>query len=313
MTETTVQEQDSSTTFWSPWIVFFFGIPFAALNWLRMNKGGKAIIFLVLSLFVALVNTWADFNGTVTPTDYALSKKIEIARFFIISAFSGLLAIIMSIDIQQFMKEEKFAKSVKWQAILAFWAILFLFRLGIWTALDYAAKEMGKCQFPRLQDVLYQQEFEQRTGLASLVLGRYDFGCDWIWDIERGESDSERSYHLIMIGDLKSNKDSSMWVFEQVFIYDEVTEDVFAEIASRNDSSEGSEYTVHVEDPNALYSNVACAKFEKFTLCNLIFGYQSTIKVLNLTFWGLSDEQINELTQLIVSINSQRIYEYETK
>jgi len=313
MTETTVQEQNDSTSFWSPWAVFFLGIPFAALNWWRMRKKGKAIFFLFMSFFVFLLTSWADYRGGITPTDHAVSSEIGLARLLITGAFSGLLAIIISIDIQRFKKEEKTPVSVKWQILFVFWAILALANIGSWMALDYGARNMGECRFPRLQDVVYQNEFEQRTGLATLVLGRNDFNCDWIWDIERGESDSDKSYHMVLVGDLKNNKDSSLWVFERVHYYEKVTTDIFSEIVHSDTQSDGSEYFVKVEDPNAQYSNVVCAKFEKFTVCNLAFGYQNLISELNLTFHGLSDEEINELIQLIVSTNSQRIHVYETK
>lgn len=313
MTETTIEEQKGDTSFWSPWAVFFFGVPFAALNWWRMRKKGKAIVFLVISLFVYLLDSWAKFEGWITPTDHAISFEVTLARLFVFSAFSGSLAIIMSIDIQQFKKEEKTSVSVKWPIIFVFWVILVVAGFGSWIALDYGAREMGKCSFLRLQDVIYQKEFEQRAGLAILVLGRNDFSCDWVWDIEIGEIDSDTSYHMFLVGELENKKDSSLWVFERVHYYEEVTIDIFSETVQSDTQSDGSEYFVKIEDPNAQYSNVVCAKFEKFTMCNLAFGYQNVISELNLTFHSLSDEQINELIQLIVSTNSQRIHDYESK
>ena len=311
MTETPVQEQKGDTSFWSPWAVFFLGIFFAALNWWRMGKKGKAILFLVLSYLVNMFASWTEFVGGITPTDHAISFEVSLARLILYLAFAGVLAIIMASDIKRFQKEEKSSVSVKWQMIFVFWAFLVVAYFGTWKVLDYGAKSVGECNFPRLQDVIYQNELEQRTGLATLVLGRKDFSCDWVWDIESVEYLGENGYRLLLVGDMKENNDASLSVYEQLFHYQEYTADEFIEKAKPRYKYGGVDYVVNIEDPNARYSNVECFRSDNRTFCNLAFGYKKVISKIELTFSDLADEQINELIRKIVSTNSTRIHEYE--
>jgi hypothetical protein len=313
MAEAIVVEQKGDSSFWSPWVVLLLGTPFAFLNWWRMKKWGKAVFFLVTNIFANLLISWTEYKGGITPTDHALSTQIIFARLFIHIAFAGLLALMISVDIQRFKEEGRAPASVKWQVIFVFWAILVIANLGIWVALDYGAREIGICRFPRFQDVIYQKEFEQRTGLATLVLGRNDFNCDWIWDIEVVEPFHENGYYLYLVGDLNNKQKSSFWASELIFEYEKVTTENFSEIVQGFTGLDGSEYLVKVEDLNARYSKVECARYSDFTICNLILGYQNVISRLELTFSGLSDEQINELIQSVVSTNSQRIQAYEEK
>lgn len=313
MAETTTLEEQGDLSFWSPWIVFFFGTPFAFLNWSRMNKKGKVVFFLSLNLCVSLLRSWMDFVGGITPTDHSISSKIIFTRFFIALAFTALVSIIVSADIQRFKKEGKASVSVKWPAFFVFWAILVTLDLGTWAILDYGAREVGKCRFPRLQDVIYQREFEQRTALATLVLGRYDFSCDWVWDIEIAKPIQTNEYRLLLTGNLDNNRDAFFEVSESIFQYETITTEDFSAIVQNARQLNYSEYPVNIEDPNARYSNINCARTNEYTFCNLIFGYQNMISVFRLDFSGFSDDQINELIQLVVSTNSQRIQAYERK
>ncbi len=311
MAEAITVEQKGSSSFWPPWVVFLLGTPFAFLNWWRMKKRGKAVFFLVANIFANLLISWTKYKGGITPTDHALSTQTIFFRLLINTAFAGLLALMMSADIRRFKKEGQASASVKWQIIFAFWAILIIANFGVWAVLDYGAKEAGFCRFPRFQDVIYQKELEQRTGLATLVLGRNDFNCDWIWDIEAVKPFRENGYYLYLVGDLNNKQKSSFWVSELIFEYDKVTTENFSEIVRRFTGLEGSEYLVKVEDPNARYSKIECARYSDFTMCNLILGYQNVISRLELTFSGLSDEQINELIHSVISTNSKRIQAYE--
>ena len=313
MAETTTAEQRGDLSFWSPWVIFFLGSPFAALNWWRMRKRGKAIFFLFFNLLIVLLTSWTQYRGGITPTDHAIADKLIFARLLIGIAFSGILAIIMFFDIQRFKKDGKTSESVKWQAVIIFWLILVVASTGTWVSLDYGAREMGQCRFPRLQDVIYQKEFEQRTGLATLVLGRKDFSCDWTWDIEIAEPIAPNGYHLLLVNETDNMDDPRFYVSERIFQYEEVTPDEFSKIVQDTTRSNYPEYSVMTKDPNAKYSNIHCTRSDKYTSCNFIFGYQKIISKFDLDFSGLSDKQINELLQLVVSTNSQRIHAYEEK
>ncbi len=313
MAEAITLEQKGDSSFWSPWVVLLLGTPFAFLNWWRMKKRGKAVFFLGANIFVNLLVSWTEYKGGITPTDHALSTQIIFSRLLINIAFVGLLAVTMSTDIRRFKKEGHAPASVKWQIIFVFWVILVIANLGIWAVLDYGARETGTCRFPRFQDVIYQKEFEQRTGLATLVLGRKDFSCDWVWDIEHIEPFHTNGYRLLLMGDLDKKQKTNFWVSEFIYQNEKVTVENFSEVASQATQLNGSKYHINVEDPNAQFSQVDCSRSSsnEFTLCNLIFGYQNMISETELTFSGLSDEQINTLIQLVVSTNSQRIQAYE--
>ena len=277
-----------------------------------MGKKGKAIFFLITSFFVSFFDSWTEFVGGITPTDHAISMKVSLAQLFIYLAFAGILAIIMARDIKRFKIEEKPPASVKWQIIFVFWAFLMVAHFGTWMVLDYGARSMGECRFPRLQDVIYQKEFEKRTGMATLILGRKDFSCDWVWDIESGENLGENGYHLLLVGDLKENNNADFWVSEVIYLEQEISAEKFIEKTDADFRYDGVNFAVQVEDPNARYSSIDCVRSKNFSFCNLAFGYERIITRFGLTFSGLSDGQINQLIQQIVSTNSTRIHEYET-
>lgn len=305
--------QRGDLSFWSPWVVFFLGIPFAALNWWRMRKKGKAIFFLILSLLVFLLISWTDFER-ITPTDEAIATPINLARLFLVIAYSGVLAILMQMEIRQFRESGISSVSVKWPAIFIFWVILLVAGEGIWAALDTGARESGNCRFPRLQDLIYQKELGQRSGLASLVMGRNDFGCGWDWFKEIREPISANRYGLFLMGYL-NDTDSSLLVFENVYQYEKVTAEIFSEFVQKSVLLDGSEYLPQVDDRTARYSKIACSNSSGggYIECKIILGYQKVVTDFNLTFLDMSDEQINELIQSLVSTNSQIVQVYEGK
>lgn len=312
MTETTVQEQKGDTSFWSPWAVFFLGILFAALNWWRMGKHGKAIFFLIISFFVSLLTSWTDYVGGITPTDHAISFEISLARLLLYLAFAGMLATIIASDIKRFKKEEKLSVSVKWQMIFVFWAFLVVAHFGTWKILDYEARSIGECHFPRLQDVVYQKEFEQRTGLATLVLGRKDFSCDWVWDMEINDTLIEgKKYDAHLTAWQDGDRDSYFSIYETITLFDEVTAIQFSKITEDYPKISGSKTPIIIDDPSASNSYTDCAAFDKFTVCRVTLGYQKIVSEFQLTFVNLSKQQIKELIDSVVSINSRRIHEYE--
>lgn len=313
MTESIAVEQKGDSSFWSPWIVVLLGTPFAFLNWWRMKKKRKAAFFLVANIFVNWLTSWTEYTNGITDTDHTLFTQILLANLLIQIAFIGILVLMMSIDIRRFKKEGQVSASVKWQVIFVFWAFLAVAHFGIWAALDYGAREMGLCRFPRFQDVIYQKEFEQRTGLATLVLGRNDFSCDWVWDIESLEPTAPNGIWLLLINETNSMDEPMLTVSQSIFQYEKVTPDEFSKITEKARQLDYSEYPIEIKDPNAQFSNIHCAKSNIYTFCNLLFGYQNIITEIRLDFSGFSDEQINSLIQLVVSANSQRIQAYEEK
>ncbi|MEW5941496.1 MAG: hypothetical protein AB1750_17660, partial [Chloroflexota bacterium] len=254
---------------------------------------------------------WADYDGGNTPTDHLIAPKVHLTQLLVHFSFTGVLAIVTASDIKRFRREAKSPVSVNWKMIFVFWTFLIVSQVGTWMALDYRARNFGECRFPRLQDVIYQKEFEKRTELATLILGRKDFSCGWVWDIETAESHGEHEYQLLLVGYWPRDNDTLFWVSERIYLYEEFTADEFLEKAKPRYNYSGAKYIVNVDDPNAIYSHVECFRSRE-TDCNLTFGYQRIVSKIELTFSGLSDEQINELIQQIVSTNSARIHEYET-
>ncbi len=312
MAEEIVEKKENSP-FWSPWTSLLVGTLFAYLNWWRMNKKKKAIYFLFINIFINWITSWVNFKGGTTSADYKLSIPIFFTSFIITITFIGILALITSSDIRLFEKEAQEPASVKWQIIFVFWAILISSNLGIWAGLDYIARDTGLCHFPRFRDVMYQQEITQRTGLATLVLRQTDFSCDWVWDIESLEPTTPNGIWLHLINETNSMDEPMLTASERIYQYKKVTQDEFSKITNKASKLNYSEYPVEIKDPNAQFSNIHCAKSNKFTFCNLYFGYQTIITGTELTFSGFTDEQINTLIRLIVSTNSQRIQAYEEK
>lgn len=312
MKETTVPEQKGDTSFWPPWAVFLLGILFAALNWWRMDKKAKAIFFLALSFLLSVFVVWTEFDGGITETDHAIARELILGRFFLALGVAGLLAVIMSIDIKRFKQNGQTSYSVKWQIIFVFSAILIVARFCTWATLDYVARNAGECRFPRLQDVVYQKEFEQRTGLATLVLGRNDFGCEWEWDMERHDwLISNKKYDAHLTAWYDRNKRSYFHVFETVTVLDEATTDEFLDIANQYSKLSGSNFPVTISDPFAVNSYVDCSQSGKFTSCRITLGYQKIVSQFDMTFVGLSDQQMQNLISSMVSVSSTRIHEYE--
>ncbi len=312
MAEETVEQKEDSP-FWSPWTALLVGTLFAYLNWWRMNKKKKVVFFLFINIFINWVTSWVNFKGGTTSADHKLSTLTFFVSFIITISFIGLLALITSSDIRLFKKERQTPASVKWQIIFVFWAILVSSNLGIWAVLDYSSREMGLCRFPRFRDVMYQREIKQRTGLATLVLRQTDFSCDWVWDIESVEPIAPNGIWLLLINETDNVDEPRLTVSESIFQYEEVTSGEFSKITEKTRQLNYSEYLVEIKDPNAQFSNIHCAKSNKYTFCNLFFGYQNKITEIQLDFSGFSDEQINSIIQLVVSTNSQKIQAYEEK
>lgn len=308
-----IVEQKEDSPFWSPWTALLVGTLFAYLNWWRMNKRKKVVFFLFINIFINWITSWVNFKGGTTSADHKLSVPIFFASFIITISFIGLLALITSSDVRLFKKERQTPASVKWQVIFVFWAILAFSNLGIWAVLDYSAREIGLCRFPRFRDVMYQKEIKQRTGLATLVLGRNDFSCDWVWDIESVEPIPPNGIWLLLINETDNMDEPWLTVSERIFQYEEVTPDEFSKITEKTRPLNYSEYPVKIKDPNAQFSNIQCAKSNKYTFCNLFFGYQNIITEIQLDFSGFTDEEIDSLIKLIVSANSQRIQAHEEK
>lgn len=308
-----IVEQKEDSPFWSPWTALLVGTLFAYLNWWRMNKKKKVVFFLFINIFINWITSWVNFKGGTTSADHKLSTPTFFVSFIITISFIGILALITSNDIRLFKKERQTPVSVKWQIIFLFWAILVSSNLGIWALLDYNAREMGLCRFPRFRDVMYQKEINQRTGLATLVLRQTDFTCDWVWDIESIEQIAPDGIFLILINETNSMNEPWLVVSERIFQYEKVTPDEFLKITEEKRQLDYPEFHVEIKDPNAQFSNIHCAKSDEYTFCNLYFGYQNIITRTELDFSSFTDEEIDNLIKLIVSTNSQRIQAYEEK
>lgn len=310
-------QTDGSRGLWSPLAIFFLGTNFAALNWWRMGWKHKAIAFLGVFVIVGLFLTWVRIGPPYTDST-TLSGFLLFLPFVIFILYRLLLAFVVSRDIQTFNLSGEKTNAVNWTIVFAFALTTFAVSAGIVFGSDYLAGSTKYCRFPRLQDLLYANDVNNRSGLRQMLMNRFDSECSVAWGLENDsiwyrrneEPKSSDSLLYVLAGRQTGVSTSFIAAHQVVELYSQpITQ---AMVDSR---VEHSGVKIAVELPSNLSHaklfRYNCFQDEEYQTCIIALGYERILIWFEASQSGFTDSAFEQALIEIIRNVDQRVSDYE--
>ncbi len=312
------EEIKGDRNFWSPWVIFFFGIPFASLNWWRMGRKRKAIIFLCVSIVVEIFTSWLRQNHFYLIRTNLVPVKNEFytLQFLVEVAFNLILSVIMAYDIRAFNKSEANSNAVNWKFIFLIILSSALVEVGLMASVDHFYRDTRYCRFPRLQDLLYDEVIYNTASLKSISVNRYDLKCGFA-GFEYYESDLPGnagdkitdSASYLFAGPAIDNSNSFLLLKQKIEIHeDQIPQSLVDSLVDGWQNSDEN-FEIKLETRYADHFRYSCQKIDR--VCYIVLGYKNILSSLFVSPDGWSDSQFERMLQVLVSNIDERMYEYE--
>lgn len=315
----TTEKIDQNKAFWSAWLVFLLGAPVAALNWWRMGKKNKGFTFLGVSIVIDLLVLWlqaplSDFDLAGT-TDFLI-----VFPFFVVALFQLILAFLIRRDVKTFTLSGAKPLKVHWSMIFPFLLSTVLLSLGIMYGADAMAQNTKYCQFPRFQDLLYDNMLANRSGLQSTLINHYDWGCNIALD---GESKStaqistrtpspSNTVSASLVGHQKSISDSSILIAQTIEQYQEPVTQAMVETAVNEMSHSGSAFEIKLDNIKAEFFNYRCGQGNhQYKYCLIGLGYTHSLTLVQVAQDEYHNIEFERLLAAIIQKVDQRMVEYD--
>lgn len=318
-TEETVPKPKPSASFWSPWWILLFGVYAAALNWWRMGKRRKAIIFLAIYAFWLELRAWSRIDWAM-PTDIALTKVMLVILTLALVGFHCLLAELIRRDIRNFKQQGRIPVSTHWTVMFRFFIALVVPLVVLEYGLYILPKDYGYCSFPRFQELVYQDKAANRLGPEKIFLTHNDFGCGWYWWNESTETGKTAGVTQTYVYELNGtyydsmNPKAFMHMWEYVYVFDRpVTKEQFAAFLARSTwpplFNDWPLVDVSTEVLSLELSEARCtdlAKGEKY--CMVYLANQSLL--VRLDFTGSVGPKFDQYMSMGIHKTAERLSQY---
>jgi len=285
------------------------GLMLLFLNWFRMGKARKVYLVFLLSVLVAVLWLFTDYDRS----DVQILDKWEplstVGHITLLIAGIGILALIGGNDIRKYREQMEEPKQVSKWAGLSILLFLFSSYLVTWIGLELLFQQMGYCKFPTIYDLIAESQEAHVEGFGGLLARRKDLGCGWRWN---NEASPVTNFNLP--GERKFldgiYNDDQYYHIEQIVVdgdlYDPSALDSLP-------SFEGEVMSINIQGiPQADFYESNCVGDGIIVECTLVVGFDHLVYGLDIRGMMFSDpDHFETAINTILKSAVGRILEYE--
>jgi hypothetical protein len=309
-TNKSLESLPSDNRLWSPFSIFILGTIFAALNWWRMGKIRKAIIFIGLTIISELITYWLITDKYRIQLEIVEKYSLIFLAIPIIwyLLFRALIAEIMANDINNFLNTTQKTNPVNWKIVLIFELCIICFYTFGMMGMNSIFSDTKYCRIPKLIDLIYNFQLYNSTVLEKEVINHYDINCKYYWVIEHGISnDTKSAKQYLDLGRINDNTHMTIYHKISANKIENNSKSIQEIDPSFVDISENINITA--KNVDNLYSK--CYQIEDSIItCNLQFTLGNKTNNLIIISNRFRIEEINQIIEEIIEIIDQKVKNY---